>query len=115
MAEAILVSGLEDWVHLAEVAWLAKSEGGALTKEEGIRMALPTFRELLEKRLSGIGDVSDGGFIEWDLAIDEALERVRAEWEALDRDLWPGDICWLANTAEGNRRAKQILETRGPA
>jgi hypothetical protein len=50
------------------------------------------------------------GFTECNLAIDEALDKVRREWNALCRlpELW--ELFWLANTEEGDRVAEALFE-----
>jgi hypothetical protein len=111
LEEELLITGLDDWVHLADIAWAAKS-AGARTKHHEVDLAISAVRSLMDAGLMQIGDVSDGGFFEWGLPLEEALERLRRGWLALDHDPWPGDVCWLSNTQEGNREAKNILQRR---
>ena len=96
----------------AEVAWLAKSLGDAETDEEILDVTLRAIRAVVEKELMQIGDVTDGGFFEWELTPEESLVRVQREWSALGRSPGLGEVCWLANTGAGDIRAKTILRSR---
>lgn len=40
------------------------------------------------------------------------MEKVERDWRALGRPPDLGDVCWLANTAAGDTRAKAIVEQR---
>lgn len=108
----ILLRGNADWVYLAEVVWSIKSIEGEQEKDKMMERSLSVIRELLASGLADIGDVTDGGFFEWNMPLDEAIDRVRTEWMALDHDLWPGDVCWLANTPAGDRLAEKIFQQR---
>lgn len=112
LAADVLLRGNADWVHLAEVKWVVKSIGGERAKDRVIESSLDVIRELLESRLADIGDVTDGGFFEWNLPIEDAIKRVRGDWVKLDQELRPGDVCWLANTAAGNKLAEEIFRQR---
>lgn len=109
----LLIAGLDDWQHAADVAWevqragVARSEIGPATAS--------AIRSMLEKRLIEVGDMDATGFVAWDVTIDEAVARIEREWVSLDRDPAPGDICWLSNTTAGDRRARKALRRRGVA
>lgn len=111
LKEQLLVAGLDDWLHLPDIAWAAKL-AGAKTKEQAIETAASAVRSLVEGGFMQIGEVSDGGFFEWDLGIDEALRRMKEGWLALEHEPAPGDVCWLSNTEEGNKRATELLNAR---
>lgn len=112
MKTELLLAGLDDWVHLPEIAWIAKSVGGADVKEDAVKLSTKVIRILVEEGLMEIGEVTEGGFFEWDLSLDRAIERIEGEWLALERDPLPGDVFWLANTSEGDTRAKNLLRER---
>ena len=77
IVDELVVEGAQDWVMAAEVAWLAKSLGDAETDEEILDVALRAIRAVVEKELMQIGDVTDGGFFEWELTPEESLVRVQ--------------------------------------
>ncbi|HOM99907.1 MAG TPA: hypothetical protein PLM33_06600 [Acidobacteriota bacterium] len=110
----LLKCGLDDWVDAAEVVWVAVSVGKA-KDEKGIReLFLRMIREVLERGWMKIGDVDvvgPGGFAEWGLSVDEALEKLEREWDALGRlpVLW--ELCWLDITEEGADIAERLMES----
>lgn len=108
--DEMILSGLDDWVDAAEVAYIAKAYGGASTDEEIRQLSIEIIREVIEKGLMRTGDITQGGFKEWDLSDEEIVERINSEWTALGRRPNLGEICWLENTEEGNRRARQLSE-----
>jgi len=105
--------GADDWVHMAEVAWVARSAGGATTDDEIRVVSLDLIREVLVAGLMEAGDLTRQGFFAWGLAPTEALNRIERSWELLDRDPAPGDVCWLENTEAGNHRAASSHEVPG--
>ena len=103
--EEVLKRGLEDWIQAAEVASVAKVTGGQRT-DLGIQtLALEVVAELVRSRLMKPGDVTEDGFHEWDLEPDDALNRISREWKALGRLPELGEVCWLSNTSDGDRKA----------
>ncbi|WP_133826982.1 hypothetical protein [Actinomycetospora succinea] len=52
-------------------------------------------------------------FRPWPLDNQKALERVRREWWDPERELDPGNICWLQNTPSGDQVAERIEAARG--
>lgn len=114
LADQLLVDGLDDWLHLADVAWAARQSVCSEGKHDVIAAATEALAELLHDELIEIGEVSDGGFFEWDMPPDEAIARVRHEWLALPRDPQPGDVCWFAITAKGRACAEDVITQRNP-
>lgn len=110
MIEELLISGAEDWITASEVAWVAKSVGGASTDEEVLAISLNLIQAAVEQGLMEVGDVTDGGFIPWDLPPLDAVRRVEGAWRDLGRLPNLGEVCWLANTTNGDRLAKQVLD-----
>ena len=109
--EAMLRSGLYDWVQAAEVVSIAMEEGGAETDREGRDLSLELFREVLQRGWMRIGELTHDGFREWSLPVPAAMERIQREWDSL-REGMPnlGDICWLEITEEGKRLAEALYE-----
>lgn len=112
MIVELLRRGADDWVMAADLAWIAKSAGGAVTDEEILETALRIIRSVVDEGLMQLGDVTDDGFFEWDLTPEEAIERVEREWRALRRPPDLGDVCWLANTSVGDVRVQAAIEPR---
>lgn len=111
VAKRILAHGTDDWVHLAEVEYVARMSLArpnlAATRGRIRTAALEALKQLLDDRLVRIGTVTPTGFEPWELRNEEAIARVAREWT--ERRLFPGDICWLENTAEGNRIGNEIV------
>ncbi len=112
MIDELLVLGVDDWVMAADVAWLAKSIGGAASDEDVLDLAIAVIEEVVTRALMQIGDVTDGGFFEWDVSAQDAVERVAREWRALGRSPDLGEVCWLANTPAGDARAEVVSKQR---
>lgn len=108
LAERLLLDGLDDWLHLADIAWAAGQFTRDDESQDVVSAATEALAELLDQEFIQIGEVSDGGFFEWDVPNDEAIDRVRRGWRALGREPQPGDVCWVANTALGNRHVHEI-------
>jgi hypothetical protein len=109
LGDRLLVEALDDWLHLADVAWAARQFARSEGKQDVVAAATQVLAALLHDDLIQIGEVSDGGFFEWDVPPDEAIARVGREWLALNRHPQPGDVCWLANTAKGRAHAEALI------
>ena len=111
----LLISGLYDWVPLAEVETVIISEDLAKPRTAQQDLALRTIRSLIEDGLMQIGDLPNPGeqFSGWDLSIDAAMERVyelfvrryeeRASWEL---------VIWLGLTPSGEQVARTLRDQR---
>lgn len=111
--DELLIRGVDDWVTAADVAWLAKSVAGATSDEDVLDVATTIIKEVMNEGLMQVGDVTDGGFFEWDLSPEDALERVIREWRTLGRSPDLGEVCWLANTPAGDARAEVVRKPKG--
>jgi hypothetical protein len=110
LIEKVLFSGLADWVTLYDVHRLAFDVGGAKDEEDARRLTIETIRRLLDDGLAQVGDVSDGGFFPWATSLEDSLRRIEKEWASLNREFFPGDVCWLANTPLGDQLASRFLQ-----
>jgi len=112
--QEILARGLSDWVDLSEILGLTRrwaQRDDLDTRSEVLRI----LKGLIESRLMAPGDVTrDEGFIEWSLSPDGSMAEIVQRWDALGREPTVGDVCWLRNTAEGDRRGEEILAQHGP-
>jgi len=108
--EIVLKKGEADWVYLAEVASLVQRDRSEGDERTVMERTLHLVRELAEAWLVVIGDLSgpDGKFSPWQLSVTDTVERIRREWMALGRPINVGDVCWLSNTLDGDKRAVSL-------
>ncbi|MEJ2862788.1 hypothetical protein [Actinomycetospora flava] len=131
----ILLRGLYDAVSLAEVRSLigfADPSDVLHLEREPVALrdaSLAAIAFLLEHRLMEVGDLvvvepatpAPGApkrpppvrFEPWPVDGETALTRIAREWWDPERDLDPGNICWLQNTPAGDEAARQIEAARG--
>lgn len=129
---AILTSGLDDWVHIAEIAAaarqarfgehvldgypddetvhgdeLARLRAAWLAQRE--REALPSgiiaIKELLRAGLVRVGDTIDGRFVPWQGSSPEIESRIDTLVRDAEYPLLPGHLFWLENTSLGDEIA----------
>jgi hypothetical protein len=103
LAVAVLREGLDDWVPLVVLDGLARKMG-ARNDVESRTMTLDAVRELVNAGLIRIGEVSDGGFVEWGGSVDSTVSRLEEVWSGSDRNVW-GFSAWTCNTSAGDREA----------
>ena len=115
----LLMRGCDDWIQAAEVASVAIEVGGAESPDQVRELSLELIRHVVEQGLMELGDVdvageweSKEGFRKWDLPIQEGLNRVEREWNALGRNPTLWEICWLRNTALGSALGEELLKQR---
>lgn len=117
-AGQILLRGIDDWVSLAEARFVVHLANGTdvpyLDRDPvALRDAtLEAMSILLDHGLARLGDLGDE-FEPWDLAPADAMARVRREWWDPEKDLVPGNICWIENTTAGTELALSIEAARG--
>ena len=112
MLADLLRSGADDWVMACDVAWVARSMGGAKSPNDVRDLSVELIRELLDRGLMTIGDVTESGFHAWDLIATDAVDRVAARWRKLRREPTLGDVCWLQLTELGQARVEAIARSR---
>lgn len=112
MLEELIISGSDDWVDVCEVAWIAKSLGNATQADENRELSIKLIRELLERNLMEIGDVTVSGFVGWNLPLNQAMERLAELWQALPGVPSLGDVCWLNLTEGGKAEAAKVANRR---
>jgi len=108
LADAVLLAGRDDWVHFAELSWLAGREHPDVSGDQRVKIVADTLSLLLDQALIQLGDVTKEGFVAWTETPPAAVSRVVSSWAALDRDPVPGDIGWVANTDLGDQRAAAL-------
>jgi hypothetical protein len=105
LSDSILRAGLDDWVPLAAIEGWAR-QFGIDGDAELLNVSLAAIRALAEERLVLLGEVSDGGFFEWNEPLDRSLARVRRAWPLGTHER--GFACWLKNTSLGDDRARAV-------
>jgi hypothetical protein len=110
----ILKLGLVDWVPLFAVERAALLRFGAADEGDACDVARATIHRLAMEGLCLIGEISDGGFLEWDVPIDSAIDRIADLCKAGGPDD-RGFVVWLANTPAGNAAAERIASEEGQA
>ncbi|WP_018331834.1 hypothetical protein [Actinomycetospora chiangmaiensis] len=100
----ILVSGLDDWVSLAEARSLVQVARGNLHDHALRAETLSVVSRLLADGLVRPGTLSDR-FSAWDDDAERAVERIAEGWDDADADDWLYSV-WFENTASGNDLAR---------
>lgn len=77
------------------------------------RMTVDSLARLLDARLIRAGyPTPDGrGFEPWLASAEEAIARIRDEWNALGREPSIGEVAWFASTPGGERLVAQERST----
>jgi hypothetical protein len=106
----LLISGLSDWVSLAEVQQIISHFELADTDSERQDLVLRTIRSLLDDGLMQIGELPgpDGKFPAWE-PIDVAMDRLRERFVGhyAEPTSWDYSI-WLGLTDAGRPVAKAL-------
>jgi hypothetical protein len=109
--EKILVEGLNDWVKLVQVHDYVADEDLLASLPEVQRKTLDLVRSMAVEGVIVLGELKDHGarFIPWDIPIDDAIQRLAAEYidRFDDRTGWPWTL-WLAVTDKGKRVAQSF-------
>jgi hypothetical protein len=109
MLNELLTDGADDWLMALDVAWVAKSMGGARNANAIRELSMRLIRELIVRELAIVGDVDEHGFQPWSLDISETLDQIGRRWASLSREPTLGDVCWLDLTPKGELRAAELL------
>lgn len=94
----------EDYADLS--AYLHETEEimGAFSDEEMKTYTLSFVYHLLKAEMIQAGiPTPDGSFRVWDTSPQQTTERIKEEWEVLQRDPELGEIVWFNTTAKGER------------
>lgn len=98
----------DDYVGLWDVARRVKREWSLEDDSEIRATAMTLLSDLIEDRLIAPGIArNDGGFDNWEIEPEEAVGRIRLEWETLNATPSLGDIAWFAITPQGERLVRE--------
>ncbi|AMU25522.1 Uncharacterised protein [Mycobacteroides abscessus] len=107
----VLMDGLDDWVHFYRVHRLVYLANPDASVGELQAESLNTVADLVSAGLYQVGTVERGaGFVPWDIPIDEALDRIRAEYVGHydENGVWDY-VAWLNLTDKGRQVAESLL------
>ncbi len=115
----VLMDGLDDWVHFYRVHRLVYLANPDASVGELQAESLNIVADLVSAGLYQVGTVERGaGFVPWDIPIDEALDRIRAEYvghydETVSGITWPGSTSPTRGSKSLNpfcpRRSERLL------
>jgi hypothetical protein len=113
LVEDLPVRGVRDWIHVAEVVFVAKRSG--LEDTEGLRaLALGLITEMMARRLMVPGDVDEFGFQSWPSTLGDWIQRVVETWDPEELSPTAGSVAWFALTPEGEQSGQLILARELP-
>jgi hypothetical protein len=113
LVEDLVARAVDDWLDPGIVVQIAR-RGTRDSDEAAFALALGLVAEALFGGLVVPGDVREGTFHPWELAPEQAYERIVREWLPLGvRDVRPGDVAWLGNTDAGRRLGEKVLRREG--
>ena len=106
--------GADDWLDASSVASVAITVGRAASVNAIRDLSIRVIAEAVRRGLMEVGELDDRirGFRKWPMTADRALARIQTEWEALGRNPSVGEVCWLANTRDGDSLAKALSAGR---
>jgi hypothetical protein len=111
--EDLLIRGLDDWIQAVEVASVSMDVGGAQSHGEVRDLSLRVIRKLLDEGFAEPGDVYEQeGFVPWQLAVDDAMQRIATTWPAGPEGPGLGEVCWLNLTRSGQAEAECLWSKR---
>jgi hypothetical protein len=100
--DEILAVGSVDYLDVWSIARTVKRLVPRADEAHVRALCLDALERLLATSRLQAGDLyPPGEFSPWPFDMDEVLERIRTEWDKLDRPLQPGDIAWF-QTPEAN-------------
>jgi hypothetical protein len=110
----ILLECLEDRIGLWSIIWTINGDGYSTTEvlPDWVRQkTIETVRNLLQQRLVEAGNFEAGSYRFQPMvsSVEETIDYIEREWNALGRNPTIGDVCWFRATAAGEQLAQQIL------
>ena len=105
----------DDYVGVWDVARRVKREWSIEDVSEVRATAMTLLSDPIEDGFITPGLArNDGGFDAWELAPEEAVDRIRREWQELGRMPSLGDIAWFDITPRGERLVRERLAAERP-
>jgi hypothetical protein len=91
-----------DCVGLWAVLWEVKQRLPSLTPAETRATVLAVVREALEREVIVPGEFVGMRFMQWEVSLKDALERIDNAWLALGREPTIGEVVWFMAQARPN-------------
>ncbi len=116
MLDDLVVRGADDWVMLSELGGIVTSEALRhdvdLPPSERITVGVEIVRRVLERGFMTPGSVGmqPPGFVPWNVDPATAIEQIDRAWRVAGENLAMGDVCWLANTPDGDVYAERVRQ-----
>lgn len=131
--QEILTAGVDDWVHVAEIAAYAREAlyGGSIKidyptvvtdsasalasardewraqqERAALRLGIAAVKELIRKDFIQIGETRDGKFVPWMETGGELETRIDEVVSEAVFPLLPGNLFWVTNTERGDEAAR---------
>ena len=103
----LVLSGLDDWVHDAEVCGNIARRVAESPDDRRI-VAIGIVTAALTSNLVDAGQIdSEGNFQPWEMSPTAAASKIAIDWLSLPSpDCAPGELFWLQNTAHGDSLAR---------
>ena len=111
--EEILARAAHQWLDFRQVLDIVDRSARGLDRDQVMASALQLLDRLLTDGLIRVGDMTETGFTPWSTSTDAILVRIRTAWLTLDRQVGPGDVCWIEATRDGRAMGEAVLERTG--
>lgn len=109
LAEDLLSRAAMDWVSAPEVVDVAR-RAGVTTADDARDLAVGLIARLILSGLVVAGETTASGFTAWPSSPEASVARIAISWsERSDPYVMPGELFWLAATAEGQRIGEEVL------
>jgi len=111
--EEILARAAHQWLDFRQVLDIVDRSARGLDRDQVMASALQLLDRLLTDGLIRVGDMTETGFTPWSTSTDAILVRIRTAWLTLDRQVGPGNVCWIEATRDGRAMGEAVLERTG--
>lgn len=100
LVHGLIVEASDDVVPFSSVPWQLQQLRPPLDPSDVHAMALEVIRQALSREQVVVGQFEESNavpspFVRWSDSLDGSLERIEREWNALGRDVNPGEIAWF--------------------
>jgi hypothetical protein len=107
----ILMSGVDDWVHIPEVLWFTRKAFPGTDERQALPLATCAIKELLTEGLVEVGEIVGNEFVPWSGTLDEVKFRIDDAAQEARFPVIFGDLFWIRNTPLGTERGNALLDT----
>jgi hypothetical protein len=94
------------WFAMTPIEDTSKGADPMEVRSKTIRILYELLREGLIQ--AGFPTTDGRDFEPWSISVDEAIECINREWDALGREPSIGDIVWFATTEKGERELRRL-------